>query len=152
MYIYYNMRGDKMRKYYLFIVKKEFSQVYRNNADILYKTLENLYYIKKENFNYGMSLYTQLCQTFNVDVLTNYFNHQTLLKHRGNKYCSKSTKEIILIEINPSCCNVVTNVNLPSILKIFDYYCKEIFVCDFKNKDYFWLSKQYNKKKFYEYN
>ena len=141
-----------MRKYYLFIIKKEFANVYRNNADILYKTLENLYFIKRENFNYGVSLYAQLCQTFNVDILTNYFDHQPLLKQQNNKYLFRNKNEVLIIKIRPSCCNVITNMNFPSIFKTFDYYCKEIFVCDFENKDYFWLSKQYNKKNFYEYN
>jgi hypothetical protein len=141
-----------MRKYYLFIIKKEFAQVYRNNADILYKTIENLYYIKEENFNYGISLYNQLCLTFNVGILTNYFQHHSLAKKNKYKYLFKNKKEITLIEINHSCCTVITNLNFPTILKIFDYYSKDIFVCDFENKDYFWLSKQYNKKRIYEYN
>lgn len=141
-----------MRKYYLFVIKKEFSRVYYDNADTLYKTLENLYKIKTQNFNYGVSLYNQLCLPFNIKVLTNYFNHQPFVKNNKNKYLYRSRNESVYLKINYSCCQVVTSVNLPLVLKIFNYYSKDIFVCDFENKDYFWLSNQYNKKRNYEYN
>lgn len=141
-----------MRKYYLFVVKKEFSRVYRNNAETLYKTLENLYKTKSKNFNYEIALYNQLCLPFNVDILTNYFDHQSSMKKNKNKYFYRNKSEVVYFKINYSCCQIVTNMNLPSVLKVFDYYSKDIFVCDFENRDYFWLTNQYNKKRIYEYN
>ena len=137
-----------MRKYYLFVIKKEFSRVYQENADTLYKTLENLYKINPKNYNYGISLYKQLCLPFNVEVLSNYFTHQPLIKkiNNKNKFFYRSRKEFTIVKINYSCCIVISSLNLASILKLFDYYSKDVFVCDFENKDYFWLSKQFNKK------
>ena len=40
-----------MRKYYLFIIKKEYYNLYRNNSESLYKTLENLFFMKNNNIS-----------------------------------------------------------------------------------------------------
>lgn len=138
-----------MRKYYLFTIQKDFSNVYKNNSYVLYKTLENLWKIKKTDFSYGLSLYNALCQTFDVDLLNHYFRqkykpHIISKKNRHILY-NRSQRCYVLIELHYSCIIVLSNINMPSILKDFNYYNRNIFVCDFINEDFFWLNKQYQK-------
>ena len=45
----YTIIGDNMRKYYLFAIKSEYSELYSKNPYILYKIIENLYKLKKED-------------------------------------------------------------------------------------------------------
>ena len=37
MSLFYNIDGDIMRKYYLFAIKREYSELYSKNPYILYK-------------------------------------------------------------------------------------------------------------------
>lgn len=132
-----------MRKYYIFIIRKEFYKVYKNNSLVLYKTLENLYNLNLTSFGYGVSIYNQLCLTFNKEVLNNYF----LRKFKNNRYNKHFIdSENTIIEIHRSCIVVLTKYNVPKVLKYLLYYNKYLFVCDFNNKDYFWLENQYNLK------
>ena len=64
-----------MRKYYLFTIKKDYYGVYQKNPLVLYKTLENLYKLKKDDLDYGYTLYNQICDVIDVERLKNYFSH-----------------------------------------------------------------------------
>ncbi|MBE6144225.1 MAG: sporulation inhibitor of replication protein SirA [Firmicutes bacterium] len=130
-----------MRKYYIFIIRTEFYKIYKNNSLVLYKTLENLYKLNNNNFGYGFSIYNQLCLTFNTEVLNNYFLRK-FANYKHNKHYIQ--KEQTILEINKSCIVVLTKYNVPKSLKYLLYYNKYLFVCDFDNKDYFWLQNQYD--------
>lgn len=136
-----------MRTYYLFRIKNEFYDIYLKNPYSLYKTLENLYAYKNRDLNLGISLFTQLCEFHNVDLLDFYFSSKKYPK-KNKTYIlkSKKTNEITLLTINPSVIEIKTNINIPKILKILNYYSIYIFACDFKNKDYFWINKTYQNK------
>lgn len=136
-----------MRTYYLFRIKNEFYDIYLKNPYSLYKTLENLYSYKNRDLNLGISLFTQLCEFHNVDLLDFYFSSKKYPK-KNKTYILKSKKnnEITLLTINPSIIKIKTNINIPKILKILNYYSMYIFACDFKNKDYFWINKTYQNK------
>lgn len=130
-----------MRKYYIFIIRKEFYKIYKNNSLVLYKTLENLYKLNLTSFGYGVSIYNQLCLTFNTEVLNNYFLRK-FDNYKNNKHFI--TTEGVIIEVHKSCIVMLTKKNIPNIMKYLLYYNNYLFVCDFDNKDYFWLNNQYN--------
>ena len=92
-----------MRKYYLFIVRNDFYEVYKDNSFVLYKTLENLWKIKKKDFSYGLSLYDALCQTFDVDILNRYFKgkyHNRIMSEKNRHIIvNKQKKYYVLIEL-----------------------------------------------------
>ncbi len=131
-----------MRKYYLFIIKNEVYEVYYKNSEILYRTLENLFNMNHGNFNYGISIYNQICNTFNTEILNSYF------RLRKNFFVKKKRKKILvhnmddkekyLIEIRNSCLIIYCKYNLPKILRLLQFYNSKIFICDFYNRDYFW--------------
>lgn len=129
-----------MRKYFIFIIRTDFYKVYKNNSLVLYKTLDNLYNLNLNNFGYGLSIYNQLCLTFNTDILNNYFSRK-FKSYKNNKHYIANEKTII--EIHKSCIVVLTGYNVPRVLRYLLFYNKYLFVCDFENKDYFWLINQY---------
>ena len=138
-----------MRKYYLFIIRNDFSEVYRNNQKTLFFTLDNIYKLKYSNVYYGLSIYNQLCQVFNPDVIINYLSkkNKKYIKKYHNKFFINDVfaNERTCIQVNYSCIVMKTNSNMPYVMKIFNWYNCNIFVCDFENNDYFWL-KDYTKK------
>ncbi len=139
-----------MRTYYLFLIKRDVNKIYKENKVNLYKTLENLYLLKKSNYKYGLSIYNQLCDYIDIKILNNYFQNKKYHRYQNNYYY-KYKDEKTLILIKKSCIIIKTNVNIPYIFKIFNYYNPYFFICDFKNKDYFWLKDNYNKNKIIEY-
>ena len=153
--LFYNNSGDFMRKYYLFIIKKDFYDVYKNNTNILYIILENIYHLREDDFVYGISIYNQLCQVFNREIISSYFNG------KNNKYIKKIKNKFFIddiyasqrtcLQINYSCVVLKTNSNIPYALRVFNWYNNNIFVCDFDNKDYFFLNKYSIKKINYAY-
>ncbi len=138
-----------MREYYLFHIKQDIYDLHKNDGYMLYQTLENIYKLQKKNLNYGFSLYKQLCIPFNLEILKDYFNkkYDGHIKKNGNsfKIVNNYICEETLVKLNISRIYIKSNINLPRILKVFEFYNQKIFVCDFKNRDFFWLSRQYNK-------
>lgn len=133
-----------MREYNLFVIRKEYSELYRNKPKLLFNTLYDLNSMKT-SFNYGISLYEQLCLPFDVEIISKYLNEKYHLNNKQNFYISN-----VQIEIKPSRIIIKSRYNLPNIVKVFNYYNRNIFVCDFKNNDYFWLS-EFIKHKTLEY-
>ena len=133
-----------MRKYFLFIIRKDFYSVYKDNANILFLTLDNIYKLKIPNLTYGVSIYNQLCQTFNIGVINNYLKNKNrkYIKSYYNKFFINDiyAKEKTCVQVNHSCIVLKTNSNMPYVLQIFKWYNQHIFVCDFENNDYFWLN------------
>ena len=130
-----------MRKYYLFIIKQDIYNKYKNKSYILYKILENLYNLNSYNFSYGIKIYNQICSPFAVKVLKNYINEKIVFFKVNEKVIKiNSIYEDTYLNIKYSCVIIKTNANIPNILKIFNIYNKYILICDFKNKDYFWLN------------
>ncbi len=132
-----------MRKYYLFLIKEKYLD---EPEYLIYKIMDNLYHLRDNDFNYGISCYNQLCGNFNVELLNNYvknkFDKQILTRH-SYQYVIHLKTESCLIRINTKFMIVVSNKNMSILMKYLNCYSHNIFVCDFQNKDYFWLHKYF---------
>ena len=117
-----------MRKYYLFHVKRDIYELYSKDGYMLYQTLESIYHLKDTNLNYGISLFEQLCIPFNVRIINTFFKKK-YLKEKSHNY-------------------IFINDYLKEILNVLEFYNPRLFVCDFENHDFFWLS---NYDNIYEY-
>lgn len=129
-----------MRKYYLFTIKKDYYEIYKKNPVALYKTLENLYKLKKDDLNYGLTLFNQICDIIDINRLKHYFNYVKEYDN-GNKYLIKLNDEITLFDFHYACIICRSIKNYPTVFNTLNYYSKYIFVCDFYNHDYFFLDK-----------
>ena len=136
-----------MRKYFLFDINERYYNLYFHKDRLLFRTLESLYNNEQYQKANNISLFNQLCMLINIKYLNSYFSNKINIKNNKNKhlYISKKTSEKTLIEIIRPCIIIYTNKNFPNLFKIFNYYSKRVFVCDFNNQDYFWLENQYNK-------
>lgn len=138
-----------MRKYYLFHVKRDIYELYSKDGYMLYQTLESIYHLKDTNLNYGISLFEQLCIPFNVRIINTFFKKK-YLKEKSHNYIfiNDYLKEKTIVKLGSSRIIVKSNVNLPEILNVLEFYNPRLFVCDFENHDFFWLS---NYDNIYEY-
>lgn len=122
-----------MREYNLFVIKNNIIKMYENNDDKLYEILFKLYNMKCNN--YGITLFSQLCNRINLDSIRYYMNSKYNLNNDKIFYIDNS-----YIILKPSRIIIKSKYNFPSIIKMFNCYSRNIFVCDFINNDYFWLN------------
>ncbi|MEG2322219.1 MAG: hypothetical protein RSB71_01895 [Bacilli bacterium] len=123
-----------MREYNLFIIQKDYYNLYNNHSYLLFDILKQLDNTTS-NFNYAINLFEQLCCQINIDMLAYYLN---------SKFNFNNIKEFyikdVYIRLNYSRIIIKSKYNLPQIMKMFNCYNRYLFVCDFKNNDYFWLT------------
>ena len=123
-----------MREYNLFVIKDEYFNFYNNKPEYLYEILNKLNNFSS-NMNYGITLYEQLCNKIDVEILKYYLNNKYGLSNDKVFYLDN-----VFIELKYSRIVVRSKYNYPRIMKSFNCYNRNIFVCDFKNNDYFFLN------------
>lgn len=133
-----------MRTFYLFKIKTNYSILTKNNPYNLYKTLEEIYHLKKDEIKIAYDLFSQIRDTFNKELLDNniyeyYKSKYTYTKinntHIINDYY---TDEKSKLTINPTYLLIRSTKQIPTFLRTITKK-NNIFVCDFDNIDYFWL-------------
>ena len=134
-----------MRTFYIFKIKKHFAILTKNNPYTLYKTIEDIYKLKENELEKNKNLFNHIKDTFNKDVLnTNIYNSYknkytyTRFKdiHTINNYY---TKERSRLTVNKTYLLLRSTEEVPSFLKTLSASKQNMFVCDFENKDYFWI-------------
>ena len=125
-----------MTKYYLFIIKKRNLNIYKNKSYVLYKMLEKLYSLKAYDFSYGLNIYNELCDLINVKLLEDYISNH--LEHEIKNKLIKINNNYV--SLKKPCIILYTNTKRNELFKLFNIYNPHIFVCNFKNHDYFWLN------------
>lgn len=128
-----------MRIYYLFAIKKELYETYKDKETSLYKTLYKLYSASLEEYNYAYVVFYQICDIIDTSILKAYFDEKYFKKGSIYELIKEETNEHSFIKITPTYIRIKTNKNITDIFKIFYYYNQNMFVCDFNERDYFWL-------------
>lgn len=134
-----------MRTFYIFKIKKELAILTKETPYNLYHTIDNLYYL--DNFNMGISnkVYYNLFDKFDPD----YINKRIKNLFKSNRYYSfvdnihkidnKYRPENSTLKVYKSHIILKSDAINPTLL--INYLMNDnLFVCDFKNKDYFWLN------------
>ena len=132
-----------MRTYYIFKIKKHYANLANSKPYHIYKTIEDMYYLSSKELLSPSNLFLQMYDRFNDNILNNiiydeYKDLYTYTKynniHQINDYFNNEQTKMI---INKSYILIKTTKQI--FFKIL-YKRKDIFVCDFLNKDYFWLA------------
>lgn len=133
-----------MRVFYLFEIKDKIIKNYKNNYEGLYELLESIHYLKTEDIVLGYYIFDTIVTPIKKEKYNNYIKEKNIendsyicynYTHTINDfYFNESTKMII----NNSHIKIKSNKNIPSFFYNLRT-CKNIFVCDFDNHDYFLL-------------
>jgi len=136
----------KMRMYYIFNIKESVFDLYRNNPSNLFKILENIYYMHEEEVDYGFSLFKQITNKIKITSLNNeiYIKlHKDLIYSKiGNEHIINDLyhDEVSVLKIKSSRLILESNKNYSSFFKILNDINQYFFVCDFKEKDFFFIN------------
>ena len=135
-----------LRTFYIFRVKKEFVDLYRNNPSSLYNILRHLYFMKRHDYKYGFDLFNQICKRIDKDLLDRelYIKYHKALTYskNGNDHVINNLykDEVSILNIKRSYILINTNKNYTSFFNIIGIFGEEYFVCDFNYQDYFWIN------------
>lgn len=134
-----------MRIYYLFFIRKEFLKITKEKPENLYKILESIYLMKREEIKLGFNVFNKVCLGVdykNINKLIYDINKHNLSytcftnTHLINDFFSNETTKLI---VNKSHIKVKSNMHYPSLFNNIKNY-PNLFVCDFINGDYFYLN------------
>ena len=133
-----------MRVYYLFKINDSFSKLYYNKTYYLYKMLEQISLSSKNDFIISYRLCEQMAVAFNKTEINSkiyrrYAFDSNYLKTL-NKHVLDNKVEKTKLTVYNTYIKIKTNKNITEFFKVLSNE-ENIFVCDFNNKDYFWLSK-----------
>ncbi len=135
-----------MRLYYVFNIKNEIKDLYKDKPASLYRILENIYFMHEEDINYGFSIFKELTNQNKVMELNNdiYIKlHKDLVYSKiDNEHIINDLyhDEVSILKIKKSHMKIESNKSMSSFFKILLDISDNYFVCDFKDKDFFFIS------------
>ncbi len=136
----------KMRVFYVFPMKKEFVDLYKETPRLLYNILRQIYYLHEEDVHYGFNLFHQIIEKNEKDHLDQYLY---LKLHREMAYSKKENihyindlyrDEVSTLEVKNTHMKMTTDHDFSSFFQVLEDYQSNYFVCDFAMQDYFWLN------------
>ena len=133
-----------MRTYYIFNVNRYFTYMYKSNPFKMYKIFEEIYYTKDYDSLKTYHILEEVSNPFNKIMLNEYMYYEYKNKYgykRNNNVHSLNTSEKTILRINNYNIKIETDSNYTDFFKYLNNYNSNLFVCDFENKDYFWLCK-----------
>ena len=131
-----------MRTYYIFKINKYFAYIYKRFPFKMYKIIEELYHTKEYDILLSYKYYQRFAIEFNKLAINEYIynlNKQNKNYQRDNNIHIIINEKYNKLTINQMCIILKTNDIYSVFLNDLNVYIDNIFICDFKNNDYFWL-------------
>lgn len=135
-----------MRTYYAFIIKDSLMHFYSKKPYSLYKILEQIYRLKNNDIVLGYRLLEQVSNPFTrkMDKFI-YKKHMNELEYSklddGHMIKNLYSEEITFLKVFHSHIRIKTNNNYSAFFNSIKEYDDNIFICDFENQDFFFISK-----------
>ena len=131
-----------MRTYYIFKINKYFAYIYKRWPYKMYKIIEELYYTKDYDMLISYRYYKKFALEFNKLSINEYIyniNKGNNNYYRDNNIHILNNDNYNKLKVNSACLILNTNDIYSVFLNDLSEYLDNVFICDFKNKDYFWL-------------
>ena len=135
-----------MRIYFVFKIKEEYIDLYKDTPNTLYNILNQMYYMKRNEIGYGFNLFNQMIERIDKFDLDKYLY---VLLHTKMKYSKKGDEhvlnnlykdEVSVLKVKSTHILINANKSYTEFFVLLNQYYPNFFVCDFNNHDYFFLS------------
>ncbi len=137
-----------MKVFYIFQIKKELVSLYKETPSILFNILRSIYYLDKEEVDYGYHLFKQIIVPFSKNEL----DRKIFLKyHQDIPYTKQKNihifnnlykDEVSRLQINHFYMKLEVDQNFSSFYSYLLEEFDNLFVCSFKHIDFFFLEKK----------
>ena len=118
--------------------------MYKDNPFKMYKIFEEIYYSRDYDSVKTYHILEEIANPFNKIMLNEYIYFEYKLKYgykRKDNIHYLSTTERTTLRINNYNIKLETESNYSVFFNDISNYNNNLFVCDFENMDYFWLTK-----------
>ena len=133
-----------MRVFYIFQIKKDLEKITKENPYMLFNTLETIYYREPDDIRLGYVFLNQVIESIaikdlDIALFKRYKENYFYMKYRNvHSMHDVYRKENTILTLNKTYLKLETNVIKPRFLEELGKNSR-FFVCDFTEKDYFWL-------------
>ena len=134
--------------YFIFNIKDEFVNLYKDNERILFSILKGIYYLDNHEVKYGYNLLNQLINKINKSDL----DRHLFLKLHGNIPYSKRDNvhiynnlykdEVSRLTVKECYIKLETEQKNSTFFNLLKKYNNNYFICEFRYQDYFFLDKK----------
>ena len=134
-----------MKVYYIFKLKEEFINLYKDTPSILYNILRGIYYLDKEEVDYGYNLFKQLTSpieksTLDRNLFIKYHREIPYSKRKDIHYINNLYRNEISRMIVSNCyIKLEIEQNFSTFFEILKEINSNLFACSFKTIDFFFL-------------
>lgn len=135
-----------MRMFYVFEIKKEIKDLYKDSPSSLFKILSSIYYMHREDVNYGFNLFNQITNKIKVLELSNkiYIDMHTNIVYtkNGNEHVINDLykEEVSILKVRKSHILIQSNKNYNKFFDLLLEYNDNYFICDFLENDFFFIN------------
>lgn len=135
-----------MKEYYVFLIRDEFVKLYSSKSSDLFYIFNRIYYMKEMDKMYGYNLFSQISYFFNKDdvneFLYNKHKDKIMYSYTNDEHIINNLflNEISILKVKPSSIRIQTNTSSSSFLEDLKNYNKNLFVCNFKEQEFFFIS------------
>lgn len=140
-----------MKEFYIFNIKKEFARLYKDKPSQLFFIFNRIYYMKEIDADYGYNLFEQISDFYDKkqinDFITRRYIDKIMYSVTNNEHIINNLflNEVSILKIKSSNLKIETNIDDPSFFVDLKEFSSNLFVCNFKEQDYFFL-KSYKAK------
>ena len=137
--------GDIMKVYFIFRLKDEFINLYRDTPSVLFQILKNIYYLDKEEVEYGYHLFKQLTlsipkEKIDRDIFIRYHQDIPYSKRENTHYINDFYRnEISRMTLGNNFIKLELEQDFSSFFTILQKELNNLFVCSFRVTDFFFL-------------
>ena len=137
-----------MKELYIFNVKEEFYKLYREKPSELFFIFNRIYHMKLSDKEYGYNLFSQISNFLDKskinEVIKDKYKDKIMYSNNGNEHIINNLflNEISIITIKNSNIKIESNVEKPAFLENLRDLKLNLFVCDFKNQDFFFITRK----------
>ena len=134
-----------MKVYYIFNIKKEFINLYKDSPSVLYNILRSIYYLDKEEVEYGYNLFKQLTNKIEKNKVDRdlfiKFHDSIPYSKRKDIHCINNLykNEVSRLVVNNSYLKLELEQNYSTFFDILKDELDNLFVCSFQKCDFFFL-------------
>ena len=111
----------------------------------MYEMLEDIYHVKNYDIKVSSRLYGQMVNRVNKVLMNEYLYNNYCgyadYSNQANSHIISTNYEYSKLVVANTYLKIKTNRNYSTYFEHLCKYSNKIFVCDFINKDYFWLDK-----------
>ncbi len=137
-----------MNEFYIFSIKEEFYKLYKDKPGELYYIFNRIYNMKKSDKEYGYNLFCQISEFLDKKYINNLlrekYKEKIMYSNSNNEHIINNLflNEITILTVKNPNIKIETNITKPSFLKDLKDLKLHLFVCDFKNNNYYFITRK----------